>query len=426
MTNYKARIKKLLKVLDQQATASAIVISSAPRLVRNRDNDFPFRQNSDFLYLTGSEYTEDSVLIVSTKLDKPVLIVPPVDEHKVLWEGAQPDPNKLARVVGATLLQTHHPVQETLRQLRGHESLYYQSVTGSLSATIASEVFKMPAYRRYVNRMPDTLTDSEVVMQELRLYKDAGEIALIKKAAEFTNNALHSAMRYLAPGTSEGDIAATLEYLFRAQGGSSAFGTIAASGANAGILHYRKCNRKLGKGELLLIDCGAEYKGYAADITRVVPVDGIFTVLQAEIYSAVLSAQTAAIRKVKHGARWIDVYRAAALELCTALKSLGVLEGPLSTLMSKRAYLPYFPHGIGHALGLDVHDPSMYREQPDRKIEAGMVFTIEPGLYFAKKTGRIPAMGIRIEDDVLVTRSGAKILSAGFPKDLIEIEEVLN
>ncbi len=223
----------------------------------------------------------------------------------------------------------------------------------------------------------------------------------------------------------EYQIAANIEYWFKLQDCGVAFPSIAAAGRSAATLHYQDHSQALRSSEMLLIDCGATYKGYAADITRVLPVSGRFDKQQARIYDAVLAAQLAAIAKIKHGVRILDVYNAAAKELCYVLRDLKIIKGKnISKPLKDKAFAPWFPHGIGHSLGLDTHDIGKLRGNNDARLKAGMVFTVEPGLYFPKKIAGVAACGVRIEDDILVTKTGCRVLSAGFPKERQEIESL--
>jgi Xaa-Pro aminopeptidase len=203
------------------------------------------------------------------------------------------------------------------------------------------------------------------------------------------------------------------------------FNSIVAAGANAATLHYEALAAKIRKEDMVLIDSGAQLNRYCADITRVLPASGMFSQIHRIIYEIVLQAQLAALKKVKAGVKILTIYDAAAEVITEGLKELGVLKGPLKALLKKKAFKPYFPHGIGHSLGLDVHDLSQLRGNNEAVLEAGMVFTIEPGLYFSKSISNVPACGVRIEDNVLVTKSGCEILSPGFPKDAEQIEALM-
>jgi Xaa-Pro aminopeptidase len=271
-----------------------------------------------------------------------------------------------------------------------------------------------------LRNLPASLIDAEQFTSRLRLFKDPGEVARIKEAAEITGGALQNVLPLIEAGVAEREIGAFIEYFYKVHGAEPAFGTIVASGVSAATLHYRALSRKLKKGELLLIDTGAELDMYASDITRMIPVGGTTTPELRDLHDIVLRAQLLAIKKVGPGVRMMDVFKVAATELTYGLKYLGILKGNVSQLVKKGAFKPYFPHGIGHSLGIDVHDATPTGQES--VLEKGMVVTIEPGLYFPKPTGPLPACGVRIEDDVLVTARGHEVLTANaFTKDLDEL-----
>jgi Xaa-Pro aminopeptidase len=256
------------------------------------------------------------------------------------------------------------------------------------------------------------------------MVKDPSEIAHIRKAAEITEGALMHVLPLIEAGTKEREVAAFIEYFYRVHGAEPAFGTIVATGPSAATLHYHSLSRTLKTGELLLIDTGAEFGMYASDITRMIPVGGTTTSELQDLHDIVLRAQMMAIRKIKPGVMMNEVYNAAARELTYGLKYLGILKGSVSQLLKKGAFKAWFPHGIGHSLGIDVHDVSP--SGPAIPLEKGMVVTIEPGLYFQKPTGPLPACGVRIEDDVLVTARGHEVLTRdALPKDLGQVSDLL-
>jgi Xaa-Pro aminopeptidase len=256
------------------------------------------------------------------------------------------------------------------------------------------------------------------------MVKDPSEIAHIRKAAEITEGALHHLLPLVEAGTKEREIAAFIEYFYRVHEAEPAFGTIVATGPSAATLHYHALSRSLKKGELLLIDTGAEYGMYAADITRMIPVGGTTTPELRDLHDIVLRAQMVAISKIKPGVLISDVYNADARELTYGLKYLGILKGSVAQLLKKGAFKTWFPHGIGHSLGIDVHDVSP--SGSSIPLEPGMVITIEPGLYFQKPTGPLPTCGVRIEDDVLVTARGYEVLTRdALTKDLDKLSDLL-
>jgi Xaa-Pro aminopeptidase len=274
--------------------------------------------------------------------------------------------------------------------------------------------------------LPSVIVEAERLTSRLRCLKDASEIQLIRKSADLTSAALLHAAQFIKPGMKERELAVLIEYLYRLHNAEPAFNTIVATGASAAILHYHQLSRTLRKGELLLIDTGCELDMYACDVSRTIPVSSETSAPLQRVYECVLRAQEAAIRAVRPGVRMTDVHAVAASELTLGLKDLGVLRGNSRELLKKGAYKPYFPHGIGHSLGIDVHDVGPGPSDSLGVLEKGMVVTIEPGLYFSKPVGKIPPCGVRIEDDVLVTARGCEVLTAGvFPKELNEIRNVV-
>jgi Xaa-Pro aminopeptidase len=424
-TPHLRRITKALGLLKSERYPAALVVSSNPLRVRSRDGHFPFRQNSDLFYLTGS-YAHDLTLVLIPHAQTPLtLLSPPVDKVKQMWEGAQPDPAPLAAALSAKLVVTHDPLRTLLELLRDTHTLYAQSdpqtPSGQLKATLAGYSSTQ------LRTAPVALVDAEQLTGPLRLYKDPLEVELIRTAAGLTSAALGAALLHIArPGTLERQIASGIEYYYRAHGGAPAFGTIVAAGRSAATLHYHDLNRTLRAGELLLVDTGAELNMYAADVTRTVPVDERTEAELLAVYETVLAAQKAALKAVKPGVAIHTVHAAAAAELTRGLRDLKVLRGNLSQLIKKAAYRPWFPHGIGHSLGIDVHDVGPTPRERLTTLEPGMVVTIEPGLYFSRPAGKVPACGVRIEDDILITSKGIENLTEDvFPKELDAVREAL-
>ncbi|MBX7143229.1 MAG: aminopeptidase P family protein [Oligoflexia bacterium] len=420
--NYLSRIRRVISKLKTLPHSSVMVLSSAPQTIRSRDTYYHYRANSDFYYLTGSEI-QDCSLLLSSEHKRPILIAPPHSPIKQLWEGKQPSPKELAANLGAELIVAKDMQTELRVKVKNHEHLIYQNTAGTQARRLAQYLFELPSHER--GALPLHFSHSDSVLEPLRLIKEPAEVALIRRANAITNQALGFVAEQVAAGMYEYEVARTIEYVFGMNGATCGFGTIVASGPSAATLHYESMRRKLKKDELLLIDCGAEYEMYSGDITRVIPVSGLWSPIQRDLYSCVLAAQKAALREVRHGVKILKVYNAAARVLTEGLKGLKVLRGKTSDLLSKKAFRPYFPHGIGHSLGLDVHDLSHHRGNNEATLTEGMVFTIEPGLYFSKAVGRVPACGIRIEDNVLVTKRGCEILSPGFPKEISDISSLM-
>jgi Xaa-Pro aminopeptidase len=421
-STYARRIKKALTLLKSAPRKEALVVSSNPHVIRSRDTHFPYRPNSDLFYFTGS-HAEDVTLVLRPHAEDPIVILtPPEDKVKNLWEGAPPAIKPIATSIQATLITTTEPAKQIISLLRGTEGVYLQSILGTPSAEVKNDLSSRSTY--LLRNLPTSLIDAEQFTARLRLLKDPGEVAQIKKAAEITAGALHNVLPLVEGGVEEREIAAFIEYFYKVHGAEPAFGTIVASGASAATLHYRTLKKRLKKGELLLIDTGAELDMYASDITRMIPVGGVLSPQLRDLYDIVLRAQLIAIKKVQPGVRMSDVYMAAAREMTYGLRYLGILKGNLAQLVKKGAFKPFFPHGIGHSLGIDVHDATTTGQEA--VLQKGMVITIEPGLYFPKATGPLPACGVRIEDDVLVTARGHEVLTKGaFTKDLDELEGVM-
>jgi len=417
---YGKRIAKLEKKLKE--SNGALILSSAPQSFRNRDNLYPYRQNSDFYYLCGSS-ERDLNLLISSKEKAPILFAPKTDQNRLVWEGETEDIKKIAKSIGANLVVTDEAKKEITPRLKGIDKLYFQNLKGSLSLRIAKDLMKTPFHSRA--GMPACFANIENLTLPLRIYKDKDEVNFIKKASSITSAALDEALPYIAPDVPERFIQATIDYWFRVFGGENAFPTIVGSGPNAAFLHYEKCNRTAKKGELMLIDCGAEYQCYASDLTRVFPVSGYFEGIQAEVYGIVLEAQKEAIKRVKHGVKAQVVYDAAARVLCDGLVSIGALKGKASKCFQDKAFLEYFPHSISHTLGLDVHDVGNLRGNNEAILEEGMVISVEPGLYFRKRTGKVPPCGVRIEDIVYVTKKGCEVLSS-YPKEFDQVMETMS
>jgi Xaa-Pro aminopeptidase len=341
----------------------------------------------------------------------------------VVWDGAGVPATAYAKRLGAKLIETNNPKAELLKSLKGIDLLYYQNSKGSLGREIANDLFNLSSHLR--GALPSRFAHIDTLLTPLRLIKDRVEIDLIRRAAQVTNAALFGALSLIEPGASEQEVSGVIEFYFRSSGAVPAFSSIVASGASAATLHYHKLAGTLKKGDLLLLDVGAEMELYSGDISRVLPVSGRFTTPQKDLYQVVLNAQKSAIRKMRPGTAMIDVQRHAIGILTEGLVDMGVLRGKVSKLIASQAYKKYFPHSIGHPLGLDVHDVGTASSTP-LLLKPGMVLTVEPGLYFAKKTGKIPACGIRIEDDILITKGAPEVLSEGFPKECAEIEALFD
>ena len=419
---HRGRIKRALKLLKDEGENNALVISGNPVTFKSEDNQLRTHPNTDLFYLTGS--TEQELVLLLRPDAKPdvLLLAPPENPLKTLWEGKRANPKRIARSLAIEFEQVSSPINRVLQLVRGIDTIYTQGNPGSVSHSVGAELTKKRSFERF--GLPARIGNSHAVMGPLRLIKDRTELASIKDAIAVTGRALHAAVHMMQRGTFELEVAASLEYVFRMMGCEVAFPTIVGSGPNAAVLHHVDLTRAMRNGEMVLIDCGAEADLYAGDLTRTLPVGGAFEPWQRDLYETVLHAQRAAIKAVRPGAPYKKVYDAAAKEITYGLVHLGLLKGRPSEQFAKGAFKPYFPHGIGHSLGLDVHDVGKLNEL---KLKPGMVMTIEPGIYIQEPKRKFPRCGIRIEDDIVVTKSGAAVLSEdAFPKEIDDIEDLMS
>ncbi len=423
-------VKRRARLAKKLGTGAVAIIPSGRMVQRNGDVHYPFRPDSDFFYLTG--FSEPNALIVLTggKATCSVLFCAPKDPEKELWEGERIGPRKAKRNFAFTAAYPATYDEDMWQRIRVFTN---PAVKKGLLSFAAGAQSLLP---EVVDPSAKSATDLAACIGEMRLIKSANEIATMQKAASISARA-HKAILFIAkPHMREYELEAELAYRFRIAGGDPlhAYPPIVASGKNACTLHYTKNDALLRSGDLVLIDAGCEYEGYASDITRTFPANGKFTKAQRTLYDMVLRAQLAAIKKVKPGVPLHEVHTAAALVIAAGLLELGwVYADDAWEVIARNLHRPYFPHGTSHWLGSDVHDSGNYERSEDtrkamRVLEPGMVITVEPGLYVRPQKG-IPRafwnIGIRIEDDVLVTKDGNTVLSKEAPKDPDEIENIM-
>jgi len=408
------------------------VIPTAPELIRNRDTHFPFRADSYFHYLTGFPEPEAVLVLVAGDAPQSILFCRTKDAEKEIWDGFRHGPAGAIAVFG---FDAAHPIDELdtkLAELLADQPALWYSLghDASWDARIATALNAVRAQTRAGKRAPTAIHDVRAVLDDMRLVKDAHEIALMRRAAQIAGAAHRRAMRFAAPGKYEYEVEAEFLHEFRRQGSQApSYPPIVAGGANACVLHYVDNNRRLQDGELLLIDAGCEVDGYASDITRTFPVNGRFTGPQADIYDLVLDAQTAAIAATRPGATFLAPHDAAVRVLAQGFVDMRLLEGSVDGIIESGAYKRFYMHRTGHWLGLDVHDAGEYRNGEDwRRLEAGMTLTIEPGCYIRPAEDVREVfwnIGVRIEDDVLVTADGCEILTIETPKTIAAIEALM-
>jgi len=409
------------------------VIPSAPQARRNGDVEYRYRPDSDFFYLTGFTEPEAVAVLAPGRANGEFLIFcrerDPVQE---MWNGGRVGLEGAVNTFGADDAFPFEDIEDILPSLLENRSRVYCNLGRypGFDKQLLRWLSDVKTRRRSGVTAPGELVDLGCILHELRLIKRAPELRVMKKAAAISVNAHRRAMTRCAPGMREYEIEAELEYVFR-QGGAQypAYPSIVAGGANACVLHYIDNRDRLRKGDLLLIDAGAELDCYCADITRTFPINGHFSATQKALYDIVLAAQLAAIDAVKPGATFNDPHEAAVRVISTGLKDLKLLKGSVDGLIEKGAYQKFFVHRTSHWLGLDVHDVGEYRlGDAWRVLEAGMVLTVEPGIYVPVEKS-IPkkwqGIGIRIEDDVLVTRAGHEVLTDDAPKHPEAIEDLM-
>ena len=405
------------------------IIPTAPERARNRDSHYPYRYDSYFYYLTGFIEPEAVLVVIAGDQPKSVLFCRDKDVEREIWDGFRYGPQQAREVFG---FDESHPVGELDARMPdllanqpqlcchlGSDEPWDARVLGWLNAVRAQVRNGVAA--------PAAISDVRTVLDDMRLVKDAHELDVMRRAAQISTSAHKRAMRAAAPGRAEYEIEAELLHEFRHGGAQApAYTSIVAGGANACVLHYVQNDARLNSGELLLIDAGCELDGYASDITRTFPVNGKFSAAQRDIYQLVLAAQAAAIAEVVPGASWNAPHDAAVRVLAQGLIEFGLCKGSVDKVIESGDYRQFYMHRTGHWLGLDVHDAGDYkRDGAWRKLEPGMVLTVEPGCYIRPGAG-VPAhfanIGIRIEDDVAVTAKGNEVLTLAAPKTVADIE----
>jgi len=426
-THYQARRQKLLDTVEE----GVVLLSSAPLQTRSNDTEYSYRQNSDFYYLCGFEEANSILVLVKTKeFERTFLFVEPHSEEFALWNGAH------LGVEGAvkrflvdevhSILEYPSHIKEILRE---HIALYLDFYDDSPHLKLAQQSAKELRESRGIKRHIRSFHDVTHLTRTMRLTKSPEEIEKIRHAISLTASAHHEAMKQCKSGMREFELQAYMSYVFLSNGASSeAYGAIVAGGNNANTLHYINNRDVLNEGDLVLIDAACEWELYASDITRTFPVNGKFSEAQREVYEKVLDVQLRVIEAMKPDVKrdWLQRYSEELL--CQALIDLGILSGEINALIEAKAHKKYSPHGIGHWMGLDVHDPCPYVDDKGENLVfcPGMVMTVEPGIYIKADDESVEekyrGIGIRIEDDILITESGCENLSSMIVKTIEEIE----
>ncbi|WP_449416782.1 aminopeptidase P N-terminal domain-containing protein [Phormidium nigroviride] len=430
---YRQRREQLMAKIG----SGTAIFRSAPMAVMHNDVEYAYRQDSDFLYLTGfNEASAVAVFAPHHEEHKFVLFVQPKDPEKETWHGYRAGVEGAKEMYGADEAYPINELDEKLPQyLEKAERIYYHLGRDKVfNETLLKHWQRLMATYPKRGTGPTAIEDSNIILHPMRLVKSETELALMRKAADISVEAHNHAMEFAKPGRYEYEIQAEIEHIFRLRGGNGpAYPSIVASGRNSCILHYIENNRQLQEGDLLLIDAGCAYDYYNADITRTFPVGGKFTPEQKTIYELVLEAQLQAIAEVKPGNPYSKVHETAVRVLVQGLMDLGLLCGDIEEIIKEEKYKPFYMHRTGHWLGLDVHDVGVYQygENP-QLLQPGQVLTVEPGIYISPEIKPVEGqpevdrkwrgIGIRIEDDVLVTVDGHQVLTAAVPKSVDSLE----
>ena len=406
------------------------ILPSAPIAIRSGDVEFSYRQDNDFYYLTGLAEPESIALFAPGQQDVFMLFVRPRDKERETWlgrraglEGAQAD-------YGASKAYAVGDFARIIPQLLGKAERVYLplGLNQPFDTRLLALIRESAAMRPRLGTGPHTILDPREVLHEMRLFKRPEELATMRQAIAISKNAHEAAMRNARGGMMEWEIEALVDYQFRKHGAAGpSYPSIIASGANAATLHYINNDCEMRAGDLLLIDAGCEFDFYASDVTRTFPIGTRFTPLQRDLYEIVLAAQLKSIEAIRPGVRFDDPHDAAVDVLVDGMCHLGLFKESAAEVREKSLFRRYYMHRTSHWLGMDVHDVGLYRVAGDsRKLEPGMILTAEPGIYIAPDDENAPAefrgIGIRIEDDVLVTPDGHEVLTAAVPKSVADVE----
>lgn len=420
------------------------VLSTAPEAVRSRDAEFPYRFDSDFFYLTGFTEPEAWLVVLAGERDASILFCRERHEEQETWTGHRFGPEAAAARFGFDDAYAVERLDELLPALLANQATLFAPLQtpGPQGERLARALDAARQQARGLHQPPTRQIDPRPRLADMRLIKDPTEIALMRRAARISAGAHARAMRHVRPGMHEYEIEAELLYEFRRHGAQSvAYNSIVAAGANACTLHYPAGDAVLRDGQLLLIDAGCEYDGYAADITRTFPVNGRYSGPQRALYDLTVAAQDAASAAIRPGASFNDGHEAAVRVLAQGMLDEGLLQGSLDGVLESKAYNRFYMHRTGHWLGLDVHDVGDYRqddgdadsaerglERPWRTLQPGMILTVEPGIY-VRAAADVPEefwdIGIRTEDDALVTAEGCELITRGVPVHAGEIEALM-
>jgi Xaa-Pro aminopeptidase len=421
------------KVRDAMRPDAVAIFRGARLVTRSQDTEYPFRQDSDFWYLTGFDHPDAVAVLRTDGGPEYTLYVQPRDEAAEIWTGYRPGVDGAKSDFGA---DEAHPSEDFAKHLpellRKARQLFFQlGQDASLDAIVTGTLDEMRLRSRANAEPTEAISDPRSITHPMRLFKDPTELDIMRRAAEISREA-HEAGARLAHGTHhEYEMQAAIECVFRKRGASGpAYTTIVGGGVNATVLHYITNDQKLNDGEVVLVDAGCELEGYASDVTRTFPIGGRFGKAERAIYDIVLAAQLASLEVCKPGNTLVQVHAASVRVIVEGLVELGILSGPPDSIIADESYRNYYMHNTSHWLGLDVHDVGAYRSSGEpRTLEPGIVFTVEPGIYIARNDESVePAyrgIGVRIEDDVAINADGHENLTASIAKEADEVEALV-
>lgn len=430
-TEYAQRRKKLMQKISP---TSIVILPAAPIARRNGDYNYAYRQNSDLYYLTGFEEPESvAILMPKRKEGEFILFNRAKDRQTEIWEGRRAGQTGGCKIFGANEAFPISELEKKLPELlEGRSEIHYPvGLDKDFDTILLNAMNKIRSKIRNGLQSPIAIVDFTETIHEMRLIKSPAEIDIMRKAANISVDAHLRAMELCKPGMVEYQLEAEIQYEFNRQGSRyPAYTSIVGNGENSCVLHYTSNNEVIKSGNIVLIDAGCEYLNYASDITRSFPANGKFSPEQAKIYNIVLAAQQAGIKAIRPGIRWPVVQDIIVKIITQGLIDVGLLKGNLKTLIEKQAYFDFYMHKSGHWLGLDVHDVGRYRINGKwRTLQPGMTLTVEPGIYISADIPGVAkkwhGIGVRIEDDILVTQKGCEVLTKRLPKTIADIENLM-
>ncbi len=433
MTDYLIYEKRRKLLASNMHENSIAIIEASPEKIRNNDSTYRYRQCSNFYYLTG--YNKSGAILVVQKKTNNVIshfYSKKPNKYDSVWTGDLLTCKKIASTFGFDKTNYLDNFEKNLNLFLEKSDIVYHSLTKSSPASNTLEKCMLNLERDYRKgtQLPSSQYSLKKIIHKLSLIKTKDEISNIKKACQISADAHINLMKKCKPGISEKQLESQLIFDFGSSNASEAYTSIVAGGKNACILHYIDNSSTLKSGDLLLTDAACEFKNYASDITRTIPINGKYSTAQKDLYELVLLAQKNAISKCIAGNTLADIHQAAVKTLSKGLIKLGLIKGDYKTVIKKEVYKKFYMHNTGHWLGLDVHDPSDYMiDEKPIPLQPGMIFTVEPGLYIRPDKSvdkKYHNIGIRIEDDVLITKSSPEVLTSKAPKNIRDIEDIMN